>query len=115
MKKFFLFLIVVGVVAVYVWPTRYQHYPAGENPHNVQVLATEATRVDRITGDIEAETAPGEWMKVGNSRKALAFQNPSANPNAVHKPERVYDNSTANQQQNAYEKTQKQMEAATGQ
>ena len=113
MKKYILFLVVVGLVAVYVWPTRYQQYGPGEIPYDVRVTPKQATRVDRLTGDIEALQASGEWRKVGNSRKALAFQTPDANPNAIHRPAQRNAGSAVDQQERSIQRTQKAVDSAT--
>ncbi len=113
MKKLFLFIVALGLFAYFVWPTRYVHYPPGDGPRTERVKPYDSTRVDRLTGDIEVFESSGEWHWAGNVRKALAFENPDVNPNAVHKPTRPYDQSKAQQQQQSIENTQKAVDDAT--
>lgn len=101
------------ILAIYVWPTRYKNYAAGQGPHVSQVQAETPYRVDRLSADIEVLETTGLWRKVGNARKALAFQGPNVNPNVIHNTRPRNDQNVANQQQSSIEKTQKEIEAAT--
>ena len=70
MKKFFLFLLLLGLGAWFVWPTRYQEYAGGQGPYAAQAGPAK-TRVDRITGEVFVIGATGEWQSMPVRRPEL--------------------------------------------
>jgi hypothetical protein len=114
-KKILSFIVLLALLAYFVWPTRYKHYPPGEGPYVLQMQWEGETREDRLTGDLERLETTGEWVLVGNTRKAMAFQRPDVNPNAIHRSAPRPDRKAVDDQQRAVEKTQKEVEAATKQ
>ncbi len=112
MKKL-LFVILLGFVAYFVWPTRYALYIPGEGPYGAQVDAP--TRVDRLTGDGAMLTPSGAWQPIDNTRKATAFEQPAVDPNANRRPSALQHQEVRDQQQHSIESTQKAVDAATEQ
>jgi len=112
MKKL-LVLILLGLAAYFVWPTRYAQYAPGEGPHAAEVDTP--TRVDRFTGEIEAQTASGAWQPIGHVRKATAFEQPAVDPNATRRPSAVHHQEVRDTQLHSVEQTQKAVDAATHQ
>ena len=70
MKKFFLFLVLVGLVGYFVWPTQYRQYEAGQGPYHEQV-GSKTYRVDRISGEVYVADASGEWKEIQVRRPDL--------------------------------------------
>ena len=60
MKKMLLLIILLAAIAVFVWPTRFKHYDAGEGPY-AEWAGSMKTRTDRITGAVFVISATGEW------------------------------------------------------
>ena len=114
MKKLF-FLILLGLFAYFVWPTRYQHYAPGESPHTTEAVSEAPTRVDRLTGDIAVQETSGAWRTVGNKRRALAFEQPAVDPNATRRPSALHRQEVADQHQRSVQQTQNAVQAATEQ
>ncbi len=115
MRNFFLLLIVAGLLAYFVWPTPYETYAAGEGPYAQQV-PNAATRVNRFTGDIEQQMSENNWKRIGNKRKALAFQAPvDASSARTHSPQDAHrqNQEVVDQQRGSIERTQEAVDAAT--
>jgi hypothetical protein len=112
MKKLLL-LLLVGLFATFVWPTRYEQYAPGESPYAEQVGDDAPVRVNRLTGDITVQDASGAWRTVGNTRKALAFERPVVDPNATRRPSARHHQDVADQQRRSVEQTQQAVEDAT--
>ncbi len=70
MKKFLLFLILVGLFGYFVWPTQFQQYKAGEGPYAEQVGSV-VYRVDRVSGKVSVADATGQWKEVPVRRPEL--------------------------------------------
>ena len=112
MKKLF-FLILVGLFAYFVWPTRYQHYAPGEGPYATQETPDAPPRVDRLTGDVTRQDASGAWRSIGNARRATAFEQPAVDPNATRRPSAQHHQDVADQQRRSVQQTQEAVDAAT--
>ena len=105
MKKL-IALLLFALFTIFVWPTRYKHYEAGESPYAAQIGSDASVRVDRITGEIETQNASGQWLSVGNARKAVAFERPAVDPNATRRPSLEDNERVVNQQRRSIESTQ---------
>jgi len=70
MKKFLLFILVLGLFAVFVWPTQYKNFEAGEGPYAAQA-GSFPTRVDRTTGAVYVQATSGEWTPLKGARPEL--------------------------------------------
>ena len=70
MKKFLLFLVVVGAIGYFVWPTQYREYAAGDGPYAEQ-LGPMKYRVDRISGKVFVADATGKWTQQSVRRPEL--------------------------------------------
>lgn len=114
MKKL-LFLLLLGLFAYFVWPTRYAQYAPGEGPYAEQVGADAPTRVDRLTGDITVQDPSGTWRAAGNARKALAFERPVVDPNATRRPSALQHQEVADQQRRSVQQTEQAVQKATQQ
>jgi hypothetical protein len=114
MKKLFVFLVLV-LLAYFVWPTRYEQYGPDEGPYAAQAGPGHPTRVDRLTGEIEFQDASGEWIGVGNARKAVAFQRPVVDPSATRRPSARHTEQIADQHQRSLKQTQNAVDSATEQ
>lgn len=114
MKKLLL-LLLIGLFAYFVWPTRYEQYAPGESPYTERVDNDAPVRVDRLTGDITAQEPSGAWRTVGNTRKALAFERPVVDPNATRRPSARHHQEVADQQRRSIQQTQQAVEDATQQ
>lgn len=112
MKKLLLVLVLVSLFAVFVWPTRYQQFEPGEGPYTIQAPDA-ATRIDRITGDIALLDPSGQWTVIGNERKALAFQRPDVDPNAMHRQKGNPNQQAVDERRHAVQHTQQAVDAAT--
>jgi hypothetical protein len=105
MKKLFVLLVLAAAFAYFVWPTRYQEYKPGEGPHSEQTHL--ATRVDRLSGDVQAQESTGAW-------KDLSELGPREHvPNPVTSPYTRADLSSGQQKQNEIHATQSAIDAAT--
>ena len=104
-------LAILVLVAVFVWPTRYQTFAPDEGPHAAEVPAGTATRVDRFTGALQAQQTDGAWVPIGQARTALPFAVPPVDPNARRGPSRAHDESIYDAQQQNAARTQ---QAVTG-
>lgn len=67
---FSMFLVVAGLAAWFIWPTRYQEYRSGTGPYAEQ-LGNRASRVDRITGDVYVLDGGGAWVRHAVQRPEL--------------------------------------------
>lgn len=117
MRNFFLILIVVGLLAYFVWPTPYETYAAGEGPYTRQVPDT-PTRVNRFTGDIERQVGEDTWEHIGDKRRALSFQAPADQSSArTPSPQQSHrhNQEVVDQQRQSIESTQRAVDAATQQ
>lgn len=70
MRKFFLLIVILALVAVFIWPTRYKEYPAGKGPY-AQQAGPLKTRMDRTTGAVYVFSASGEWKALKGARPEL--------------------------------------------
>ena len=112
MKKL-LVLILLGLVAYFVWPTRYALYAPGEGPHAAEVDAP--TRIDRLTGDTWVMTPTGAWQPIEKARNTGAFERPAVDPNANRRPSEVHNQQVRDQQLHSVQSTQAAVDAATQQ
>lgn len=112
MKKLF-YLFLLAAILVLLSRFRYATYAPGEGPYAAQVAPNTATRVDRLTGDIDAQESSGTWRTIGNTRSALAFEQP-VDPSAAAAPPSARDNRRLRDQKRySVETTQDAVEAAT--
>lgn len=70
MRKLFLLIVILALVAVFIWPTRYKEYPAGEGPYAEQAGPLK-TRMDRTTGAVYVFSTSGEWKALKGARPEL--------------------------------------------
>ncbi|HMB90573.1 MAG TPA: hypothetical protein VKP65_06985 [Rhodothermales bacterium] len=108
MKNFFAFLVLLTLFAIYVWPTRYQHFEPGDR---IKVGIEELdvytpVRVDRITGAVETQGADGAWREAGSTQRAVAFERPAIDPAATNTPSLEENERVVSQGQHAIESTQ---------
>ena len=114
MKKLF-FVILLGLFASFVWPTRYAQYAPGEGPYAAEVAPDTPTRVDRFTGEVTGQDASGDWVPLGNVNIAPAFEQPAADPNAMQRPSARHNQQVVDQQRRSVGQTQEAVNAATEQ
>lgn len=114
MKKLF-FLILLGLFAFFVWPTRYTHYAPGEGAYAAQVAPDAPTRVDRFTGEVTGQDPSGAWLPLGNVNIAPPFEKPAVDPNAMQRPSARHNQQVRDQQRRSVEQTQEAVNAATEQ
>ena len=114
MKKLF-FLILLGLFAYFVWPTRYTHYAPGEGSYAAQVAPDAPTRVDRFTGEVTGQGPSGAWLPLGNVNIAPAFEQPAVDPNATRRPSAQHNQQVVDQQRRSVGQTQEAVDAATEQ
>ena len=112
MKKL-LFLILLGLVAYFVWPTRYALYASGEGPYATEINAP--TRIDRLTGNAWVMTRSGTWQSIDKARNSGAFEQPAVDPNATRRPSALHNQQVRDQQLRSVERTQAAVDAATQQ
>ena len=114
MKKL-LFLILLGLVAYFVWPTRYALYAPGEGPFAAEVDAP--TRIDRLSGNAWVMTRTGTWQPIETARNTNtgAFERPAVDPNATRRPSALHNQQVRDQQLRSVENTQAAVDAATQQ
>lgn len=108
MKNFFALLVLLTLLAIFVWPTRYQYYEPGARAETVaEGLGSDSPiRVDRITGAIEAQGVDGEWHEIGNSRRAVAFERPAVDPGVTKRPSLEENERVVSQGQQSVDRTQ---------
>ena len=94
MKKL-LFLILIGLVAYFVWPTRYALYAPGEGPFAAEVDAP--TRIDRLSGNAWVMTQSGAWQPLETARNTGAFERPAVDPNATRRPSALHNQQVRDQ------------------
>lgn len=70
MRKFFLFLLLIGLLGYFVWPTEYKEYAPGESPYAEQI-GNVASREHRITGEVFVKQGVDKWKKVNVRRPEL--------------------------------------------
>jgi len=107
MRKFLLFLVLLGLFGYFVWPTQYKEYAAGEGPYADQIGKT-ASRVDRISGEVFIKTGSDEWREVPVRRPDLLrpdITGPTPSPKVDH--------GVVQQQQNTINSMQETTDAAT--
>ena len=114
MKKLF-FLILLGLFAFFVWPTRYAHYAPGEGPYAAGIAPDTPTRVDRFTGEVTGRDLSGDWVALGNINIAPAFEQPAFDPNATRGASARHNMQVRDQQQRSIGQTQEAVNAATEQ
>ncbi len=102
MKKFLGLLLLLGLAAYFVWPTRYQEYAAGTGPY-AQQIGHRTSRVDRLTGTVFVIGTKGEWV-------ATVVESAPLRPDVIPPPPPRGINSTVIQQQTDI---QKQMQEKT--
>lgn len=108
--RLLLALVVLVLVAVFVWPTRYQTFAPGDGPHAAEVPAGTATRVDRFSGALQAQQPDGAWVPSGQARTALPFAAPPVDPNARRGPSQAHNESIYDAQQQNAARTQQSVE-----
>lgn len=107
MRKFLLFLIVLGAIGYFVWPTPYKEYGVGEGPFAEQ-LGNVVSRVDRISGEVYVKEGVDNWRKVSVRRPELLrpdITGPTPSPGV--------DQGVAQQQQNTIKDMQSHADQAT--
>ena len=112
MKKL-LFLILIGLAAYFVWPTRYALYAPGEGPFAAEVDAP--TRIDRLSGNAWVMTQAGAWQPIETARNTGAFERPAVDPHATRRPSAPHNQHVRDQQLRSVENTQAAVDAATQQ
>jgi hypothetical protein len=70
MRKILIILLVLVGAAVFIWPTRYKNYDAGEGPYAAQA-GSFPTRVDRTTGAVYVRATSGDWKPLKGARPEL--------------------------------------------
>jgi len=106
--KKLLLLIVVGLLAYFVWPTRYRTYDPGEGPYAEQT--DYSTRVDRFSGDVTYQRRTGEWLPLEPEQ---SFHPPQPNP--VTDPYTRVDQHEVHRQRKQAESTQKMIDQTVDQ
>ena len=109
MRKLLLLLVLLVSAAIFIWPTRYREFAVGEGPYAEQAGPLRS-RVDRLSGAVQAFSTSGEWKALTGARPELL--RPDITGPAV---ETRVDTSPAQEQGRSIERMQEQtnaMEAA---
>jgi hypothetical protein len=113
MKKFFLFLVLVGLFGYFVWPTQYREFAAGNGPYADQ-LGSVAYRVDRISGKVYVADATGKWTHRAVNRPEL-LRPDITGPTPNTQPDTQPAQRTMQEQQKMQSTTEDMTRAATQQ
>ncbi len=114
MRKFLLFIILLGVVGYFVWPTPYQEYGPGEGRFAEQ-LGNVVYRVDRISGEVYVKEGVDNWRKVSVRRPELLrpdITGPTPSPGVDHGVAQQQQNTIKDMQSHADQATQAARSAA---
>jgi hypothetical protein len=98
MRKLFI-LLLLGLLAFYVWPTRYRSYDAGTGPYAERT--DYPTRVDRFSNEVWYERRSGEWIPL---EPEASFE--PHRPNPVTEPYTRVDQQEVHRQRNQAQATQ---------
>lgn len=112
MMRILLLLTLLALFALFIWPTRYKTYAPGEGPHVIHAPAS-PTRVDRLTGIVEAQDDDGTWQRVDLALDAPAFAVPPVDPNATAGPSLKHNEQVVDQGRQSVENTQRAVQEAT--
>ena len=102
MKKIFV-VILLGLVAYFVWPTQYRSYDAGKGPYAQRT--DYPTRVDRFSNEVWYERRSGEWIRL---EPESSFEPHQSNP--VTDPYTRVDQQEVHRQRKQAESTQEMID-----